>query len=882
MPDTRMWRILNVDDNEAGRYATTRILKNAGFDVIEAANGADALALATDQHPDFVLLDVNLPDISGLEVARRLKQNTKTASIPVVHLSAVFMNSKDRVLGLEGGADGYLVHPIEPEELVATVRSFLRIRKAEMALQESEEKFRTLAESTPVAIMIYQGDNWVYSNPAGELMSGYSCEELYSMRYWDFVAPEFRQLVRERGRQRQAGEYPPGPYDFRIVTKEGTGKWVSLTGNQFRFKGEPAVLISVIDITGRKQVNEALKESEERLSRFNESGLFGAIYWTMDGKITDANDTFLMMVGYTRDDLVSGRIDWQSMTPPEFRYLDERSVEELKATGVNANPFKKEYIRKDGTRLPILIAGAMLDEERFRGIAILLDISEQKLAEEKIMTSETRYRRLFESAKDGILILDRDTSEIIDANPFIKILTGYAREELIGKKLWDIGFFSDQLASKSAFLELQKTDYIRYENLPLETKDGKRIEVEFISNVYSIDQNLSVIQCSIRDITERRIAEDSLKQSEERYRTLFERMDEGFCVIEMLYDPDGKATDYRFLEINPAFEKQTGLRQAQGKTIREMVPNHDSHWFEIYGNVAQTGESIRFENPAVAMQRYYDVFAFRVGGEKSRKVGVLFNDISGRKAAEENKERLICKLEHQNAELERFTYTISHELRSPLITIKWFAGLLEDNLSKNDLLQMKTDAHRITDAAGTMQSLLLDLLELSQIGRIAKPPEKIGFNLIVKEALDLLAAPLAERNVTVEIAPDLPDIYVDHARIREVMVNLIENAIKFSFNQPDRVIRIGVDDTGETPVFFVQDNGIGIDHTYLERIFNLFERLDTSTHGTGIGLTIVRRIIEVHGGKIWAESDGPGTGTTFRFTLPGMSGEGDVPVPEVV
>jgi signal transduction histidine kinase len=134
--------------------------------------------------------------------------------------------------------------------------------------------------------------------------------------------------------------------------------------------------------------------------------------------------------------------------------------------------------------------------------------------------------------------------------------------------------------------------------------------------------------------------------------------------------------------------------------------------------------------------------------------------------------------------------------------------------------------------------------------------------------VELLAGPLAEKGVRVDIAPNLPLVHVDPARIREAMANLIENAVKFMGRQQQPLIRIGADLNGPEPVFFVQDNGIGIDPRYLERVFNLFERLDVTTPGTGIGLTIVRRIIEVHGGQIWAESEGEGKGTTFRFTLP--------------
>ena len=255
-------------------------------------------------------------------------------------------------------------------------------------------------------------------------------------------------------------------------------------------------------------------------------------------------------------------------------------------------------------------------------------------------------------------------------------------------------------------------------------------------------------------------------------------------------------------------------------------------------------------------------------GNPIRVVGVI-QDITERKRAEEQREALIRELELKNAELERFTYTVSHDLKSPLITIKGFAGLIEDDARKGDQIQLKKDIGRITTAAETMQVLLSSLLELSRLGRIVNPPEKIPFGSIAREAVDLLAGPLADRDIRVEIAPDLPIVNVDHARVREALVNLIENAIKFLGDQPDPVIRIGADTGGGTPVFFVQDNGIGIESRYLERIFNLFEKLDVSAPGTGIGLTIVRRIIEVHGGKIWAESEGPGKGTTFRFTLPG-------------
>jgi PAS domain S-box-containing protein len=365
------------------------------------------------------------------------------------------------------------------------------------------------------------------------------------------------------------------------------------------------------------------------------------------------------------------------------------------------------------------------------------------------------------------------------------------------------------------------------------------------------------------------MVEDALRQSEEKYRFLFTRMVEGSALHDMIYDEAGNPADYRILEVNPAFESVLGIRKEDviGKTSRDAYGVDTPPYLEIYARVTATGQPEWFEAYFAPINKHFSISAYTT---RKGRFATIFEDITDRKNAEKLRERLIRELEQKNAELERFTYTVSHDLKSPLITIKGFAGLLEDDAHKGDPVQLKKDILRITSAADTMQELLADVLELSRIGRVVAPLEKTSFGTLVHEAVDLLAGPLADRGVAIEIAPDLPFVNVDHARIREVMVNLIENSVKFMGTQEHPAIRIGAETGGEMPVFFVQDNGVGIEPRYLERIFNLFERLDTTTHGTGIGLTIVRRIIEVHGGKIRAESEGPGKGTTFKFTLPGV------------
>lgn len=229
--------------------------------------------------------------------------------------------------------------------------------------------------------------------------------------------------------------------------------------------------------------------------------------------------------------------------------------------------------------------------------------------------------------------------------------------------------------------------------------------------------------------------------------------------------------------------------------------------------------------------------------------------------------RLINKLEASNAELERFTYTVSHDLRNPLVTIKGFLGMLKKDLHDQRMDRVQNDFHRIAGATDKMDELLSDLLELSRIGRIINPPEEVDLARLVQDAIDSVEARLRSKHVTVHVQPDLPIISGDRIRLREVFENLIDNAVKYMGDQRNPVIEVGFHENEGEPVMFVKDNGIGIESRYHTKIFGLFEKLDPNVEGTGIGLALVKRIIETHGGKIWVESEGPGKGTKFSFTI---------------
>lgn len=226
------------------------------------------------------------------------------------------------------------------------------------------------------------------------------------------------------------------------------------------------------------------------------------------------------------------------------------------------------------------------------------------------------------------------------------------------------------------------------------------------------------------------------------------------------------------------------------------------------------------------------------------------------------------QLQDQVAELERFTYTVSHDLRSPLVTIKGFLGMLDKDLNEQNREKVKNDFDRIAGATEKMDALLSDLLELSRIGRIVNPPKEINTIRLIQDALDSVDARIRSRRVNVKTEAGLPELYGDRIRLREVFENLIDNAIKYMGEQSDPVVEIGIRDQSNKPVFYVKDNGMGIEKQYQEKIFGLFEKLNPTIEGTGIGLALVKRIIETHGGRIWVESEGLGKGSTFCFTLP--------------
>jgi PAS domain S-box-containing protein len=481
----------------------------------------------------------------------------------------------------------------------------------------------------------------------------------------------------------------------------------------------------------------------------------------------------------------------------------------------------------------------------------------RKLAEKKLLAASLYARSLIESSLDPLVTIS-PKGKITDVNQATEDVTGYSREQLVGSDFSD--YFTKPEKARTGYKQVFTDGFVKDYPLAIRNKSGKITYVLYNASIYRNAQGtVEGVFAAARDITER-------KRAEEKYQTLFNSIDEGFSIIEMVFDPDGKPSDYRFLEVNESFERQTGLHDAKGKLMRSLAPNHEQQWFDIYGNVALTGQPIRFTNEAKALNRWYDVYAFAVGEENPRKVAILFNDISTRKTMENDLTQTLEKLKQSNAELEQFAYVASHDLQEPLRMVASYVQLIERRYKG----KLDSDADEFigyaVDGANRMRGLIDDLLTYSRVARLGKPFEPTNLESTFEIVAKNLQASIKENNALVT-HDKLPVVVADSGQMVQLFQNLIGNAIKFHGKEAPHV-HISAKTQEADYLFSIRDNGIGIDPQYFDRLFKIFQRLHTKQEypGSGIGLVICKRIVERHGGRIWLESQ-VGKGSTIHFTL---------------
>ena len=741
-------------------------------------------------------------------------------------------------------------------------------------LRLSEERYRMLFEEAPDGILIVDGINRiVMANSVIYEMTGYTSEELIGRSPLDFVAPE--DLAARPARQLEEIKVPGSMKRERILVHKNGSRLNVIISSSYMPDGRLQYIIQ--DISERKQIEEALRASEEKFAKSFQASLDTLAISLMDtGQIIDVNDGFLKMSGYTREESI-GR------TAQELNFwadMNERKkmLDILQRDG-KVRDFEVIAKRKSGELLNLLVSVEVIEVGGQKCMVVMSrDITESKRMEEELRLNEERYRLLSSVISDYSfsIVLDENGVLILNwiAGAFERI-TGYTLEEFNTRGGWlSILYPDDREKDAQDTADLMNNRRVVSE-IRIIHKDGSIRWVRSYGHpVWDEEKNRLVgIYGGVQDITEQKRIEQELSLSEERYR-LVSSVISDYTFSNVLNDEGDIVVNW----VAGAFEQISGYTveefNARGGWVSTVHPDdleqdaRDMEMLRRNQKVISEIRTIRKDGTICWVKSYaHPVW----DEEKNQLVGIYgaVQDITDRKRIEHERENLIKDLEAKNQELEQFTYTVSHDLKAPLITIKGFLGFLGVDAHAGDTKRLEADIQRINDATDKMNELLTDLLELSRIGRKMNAPEMISFEPLVNEVIELTDGRLHERGIEVIVNGELPNVYGDRQRLSEVVQNLIDNSAKFMGDQPRPLIEIGQHGEADNGfvTFFIRDNGIGIAPEFHERIFGLFNRLNSKIEGTGIGLALVKRIVEFHGGRVWIQSEA-GNGATFYFTLP--------------
>jgi PAS domain S-box-containing protein len=843
--EKKIFKILLIEDNpDDAELMKRRLYKSADarFAVTVSRTLRDGLDQLAANSPDLIICDLGLPDSHGLDTVNRIL--TEAPHAPLVVLSG-FDDEATAIKAVQAGAQDYLVKG-QLEGVYMERSLFYAIERSRLQ-QELEQHSREILsiqanllkilEKNADAIIVVGGDKRIlFTNPAVETLLGLAQKELIN----------------------QSFKYPldgGSSAEIEINRPDKTRTIAEMRVVDITWEGKPAYLASLRNITKRKKAEDACRESEEKFYKvFRSSPEVIVISRFSDGTMLEVNDTFFKLTGYTREEIIGKKSSEIGIWAGDENR--DAMATALKEQGTDRYQERKVRMKSGEIRTWLFSAEIANINNEPCILSVTTDITERKKAEEALCFSDAAFKSLHES------VIATDTEYVITHwNEISAQIYGIEASRAIGKKLLDVIEIVETYPGENdkRFKMLEANGYYQEEQMH-RTKHG---EVWVNVNCQAIEDGHKRYGwvALATAITQRKMAEEALKRSEEKYRTIFENTGTAIAIIE---------TDTTISMVNDEFARITGWTKnnLEGKV----------KWTDLVHKVdlEKMSEFHRLRREGAAVPKEYEFkFHDKTGHVKDASIIVSLlpetkqslvsmADITERKKAEEK----LRKIDQMKSE---FLSNVSHELRTPLATIKGYSTLILDYYARLDPDETRDYLKSIDISTDRLTKLVDNLLDTSRMEAGLLKLEKSPTNItqLIKGVGTEASVRADQYHFMVKSVKRPLKVNIDARRIRQVLDNLIDNAVKYS--PPGTEIQLSAGKLGNDVLVSVTDQGPGIPTGELknifERMYRIEQRMYSGAEGIGLGLYICQKLVQSHGGRIWAES-APGGGSTFRFTLP--------------
>jgi len=750
------------------------------------------------------------------------------------------------------------------------------IQQSEKNLAGSEDRYRGLLEAAPDAmVVVNQSGEIVLLNVQAEKQFGYNRDELAGQSVESIIPEGFAERLVADGTRTAAealAQQIGTGIELSGLRKDGSEFPIEIMLSPLESADGVLVTAAIRDISVRKDAEKHLAQTEARYRGLLEAAPDGMVVVNKRGDIVLLNARAEKQFRYWRDELIGKKV--KSIIPEGFA---ERLIADGTRTAVEALAqqigmgIELIGLRKDGSEFPIEIMLSPLEStEGILVTAAIRDITVRKEAESHLAQMEGRYRGLLEAAPDGMVVVNQ-ASEIVLLNAQAENQFGYRRDELIGQRVTSIipeGFAERLIAdgTRTAAEALAQQIGTGIELIGLRN-DGSEFPIEIMLSPLESTEGI-LVTAAIRDITVRKEAERHLGQMEGRYRGLLEAAPDGMVVVNQAGE---------IVLLNAQAENQFGYRRDEliGQRVTNIIPEGFAERLIADGTrtaAEALAQQIGMGIELIGLRKDRSEFPIEImlsplESTEGILVTAAIRDITVRKDAEGHLVEKIEELNRSNEELEQFAYLASHDLQEPLRMVASYTQLL----SRRYKGKLDSDADEFiafaVDGANRMQRLIQDLLSYSRVGKKGQELLDISSDGALQKALFNLSVAIKHSGALVTHG-DLPDVNADEIQLIQLFQNLVGNAIKYQGPGIPHIHVSAARNGSPKWTFSVQDDGLGIDPQFFERIFGMFQRLHKRDEfdGTGMGLAICKKIVERHGGSISVESK-PGLGSTFSFTL---------------